>query len=59
LDVEACCALASSCMVNICGLFSGKKFCIYTFMTNAKWHTSFLTSTFILPLSILSKMLFT
>lgn len=59
LDVEACCALASSCMVNICGLFSGKKCCIYTFMTNAKWHTSFLTSTFILPFSILSKMLFT
>lgn len=53
LDVEACCALGSSGMVSICGLFSRKKCCIYTFMTNAKWHTLFLTSTFILPLSIL------
>ncbi len=52
LDVEACCALASFGMVSICGLFLGKECCIYNYMTNAKWHTSFLTSTFILPLRI-------
>lgn len=53
LDVEAYYVLASSCIVDIYGLFSKNKYYINTFMTNVEWHIFFLTSIFIIPLNIL------
>ncbi len=52
-DGEAYCALASANSIGIYGSIFGNKCCINASMTNAKWHTSFLGSTLIVPLNIL------
>jgi hypothetical protein len=51
-DGEAYCALAGANSISIYGSIFGNKCYINTSMTNAKWHTSFLGSTLIVPLSM-------
>ncbi len=50
---EAYCASVGANYVGIYGSIFGNKCCINTSMTNAKWHTSFLGSTLIVPFNIL------
>lgn len=53
LDVKASYAPANVASNGICSSIFGKKCCIKISMTNIKWQTSFLVSTFTIPLNII------